>query len=243
MKLVRLLANLGYGSRKQVQFLLREGYVTRADGSELGPDDIAAHHDIRVDGEPLDPAQGMVLMLHKPLGVTCSTKDTGRLVHDLLPPRFRLRNPQLSTVGRLDRDTTGLLLLTDDGALLHRITSPKSKLAKVYEATLAQPVRGDEAARFASGDLLLENESTPLAPAELEVLAPDRARLFLHEGRYHQARRMFAAVGNHVETLHRSAIGGLTLGALAPGEWRMLDPRDLARLFATPIDPDTPETP
>ena len=243
MKLVRLLANLGYGSRKQVQFLLREGYVTRADGSELGPDDAAAHEDIRVDGEPLDPAQGMVLMLHKPLGVTCSTKDKGRLVHDLLPPRFRLRNPQLSTVGRLDRDTTGLLLLTDDGALLHRITSPKSKLAKVYEATLAQPLRGDEAVRFASGALLLENEATPLAPAHLEVLAPDRARLVLHEGRYHQARRMFAAVGNHVETLHRSAIGGLSLDALAPGEWRMLDAGDLARLFATAIDPDTAETP
>jgi 16S rRNA pseudouridine516 synthase len=231
MNLVKLLANLGYGSRKQVQFLLREAYVTRADGRELGPDDRADHADIRVDGEPLDPAQGMVLMLHKPLGVTCSTKDAGRLVHDLLPPRFRLRNPQLSTVGRLDRDTSGLLLLTDDGALLHRITSPKSKLAKVYEATLAQPLRGDEAEIFASGSLLLESETTPLAPAELEVLAPERARLVLHEGRYHQARRMFAAVGNHVTGLHRSAIGGLDLGAMAPGEWRVLGADDLARLF------------
>ena len=231
MKLVRLLANLGYGSRKQVQLLLREGYVTHADGRELGPDDRADHADIRVDGQPLDPAQGMVLMLYKPLGVTCSTKDAGRLVHDLLPSRFRLRNPQLSTVGRLDRDTSGLLLLTDDGGLLHRISSPKSKLPKVYEATLAQPLRGDEAASFASGTLLLEAETTPLAPAELDVLAPDRARLVLHEGRYHQARRMFAAVGNHVVALHRSAIGGLDLGGLAAGEWRVLEAGDLARLF------------
>jgi 16S rRNA pseudouridine516 synthase len=231
MKLVRLLANLGYGSRKQVQALLREGAVTDAAGEVLYADDAPDYADVRVDGEPLDPAQGMLLLLHKPVGITCSTKDKGRLVHDLLPPRFRLRNPQLSTVGRLDRDTTGLLLMTDDGALLHRITSPKSKLAKVYEATLAADLRGDEAARFASGTLLLEDDDVPLLPAALEVLGPRRARLTLHEGRYHQARRMFAAVGNHVEALHRSAIGGLDLGALAPGEWRLLDAADRARLF------------
>jgi 16S rRNA pseudouridine516 synthase len=233
MKLVRLLANLGYGSRKQVQALLREGAVTDAAGEVLYADDAPAFDDVRVDGEPLDPAPGMLLLLHKPAGITCSTKDKGRLVHDLLPPRFRLRNPQLSTVGRLDRDTTGLLLMTDDGALLHRITSPKSKLPKVYEATLAADLRGDEAARFASGTLLLEDDDTPLLPAPLEVLGPRRARVTLHEGRYHQVRRMFAAVGHHVEALHRSAIGGLDLGALAPGEWRLLDEADRARLFGT----------
>jgi 16S rRNA pseudouridine516 synthase len=233
MKLIRLLANLGYGSRKQVQALLREGAVTDAAGEVLYADDAPAFDDVRVDGEPLDPAPGMLLLLHKPAGLTCSTKDKGRLVHDLLPPRFRLRNPQLSTVGRLDRDTTGLLLMTDDGALLHRITSPKSKLPKVYEATLAADLRGDEAARFASGTLLLEDDDTPLLPAPLEVLGPRRARVTLHEGRYHQVRRMFAAVGHHVEALHRSAIGGLDLGALAPGEWRLLDEADRARLFGT----------
>jgi 16S rRNA pseudouridine516 synthase len=233
MKLVRLLANLGYGSRKQVQALLREGAVTDAAGEVLYADDAPAFDDVRVDGEPLDPAPGMLLLLHKPAGITCSTKDKGRLVHDLLPPRFRLRNPQLSTVGRLDRDTTGLLLMTDDGALLHRITSPKSKLPKVYEATLAADLRGDEAARFASGTLLLEDDDTPLLPAPLEVLGPRRARVTLHEGRYHQVRRMFAAVGHHVEALHRSAIGGLEQGALAPGEWRLLDVADRARLFGT----------
>ena len=98
-------------------------------------------------------------MLHKPVGYTCSTKDPGRIVYDLLPPRFRLRSPLLSTVGRLDRDTSGLLLLTDDGALLHRIVSPKTHLPKVYEATLANDLRGDEAEVFASGTLLLEAEN------------------------------------------------------------------------------------
>jgi 16S rRNA pseudouridine516 synthase len=123
------------------------------------------------------------------------------------------------------------LLLTDDGALLHRIVSPKSKLAKTYEATLAHDLRGDEAARFASGTLLLESEKTPLAPAALEALGPRQARLVLTEGRYHQVRRMFAAVGNHVDALHRSRIGGLTLGDLAPGQWRALDENDLRQLF------------
>ena len=236
MKLLRLIANLGYGSRKQVTALFREGRITGADGDVLYADDElgvhARHADVRIDGEPLDPAPGLLLMLHKPVGVTCSTKDQGRLIHDLLPPRFRLRDPVLSTVGRLDRETSGLLLMTDDGALLHRIISPKSQVPKVYEATLAQPLRGDEAAIFASGTLLLEAETKPLLPAELEVLGPQRARLTLHEGRYHQVRRMFAAVGNHVEALHRPQVGGLSLGDLAEGQWRILDEQDRARLFA-----------
>jgi 16S rRNA pseudouridine516 synthase len=232
MKLVKTLANLGYGSRKQVAKLFREGRITDAAGEVLYADDSVAHADVRVDGEPLDPPQPLTLLLHKPLGVTCSTRDPGRVVYDLLPPRFRLRAPLLSTVGRLDRDTSGLLLMTDDGALLHRIVSPKSKLAKTYEATLAQELRGDEAAVFASGTLLLESETTPLAPAKLEVVDARHARLVLTEGRYHQARRMFAAVGNHVEALHRSRVGGLTLGDLAPGQWRALDAHDLDTLFS-----------
>ena len=232
MKLVKTIANLGYGSRKQVAAMFREGRITDARGEVLYADDRVAHADVRIDGEPLDPPTGLTLMLHKPVGYTCSTKDRGRLVYDLLPPRYALRSPALSTVGRLDRDTSGLLLLTDDGALLHRIISPKSKLPKVYEATLAQPLRGDEADAFASGTLLLDSEKTPLLPAQLEVLSPTQARLTLHEGRYHQVRRMFAAVGNHVEALHRSRIGGLDLGALREGAWRTLDANDLAQLFA-----------
>jgi 16S rRNA pseudouridine516 synthase len=231
MKLVKLIANLGYGSRKDVSAMFREGRITDAAGEVLYADDRVAHADIRIDGEALDPPAGLALMLHKPIGYTCSTKDPGRIVYDLLPPRFRLRSPLLSMVGRLDRDTSGLLLLTDDGALLHRIVSPKSQLPKVYEATLAGDLRGDEAALFASGTLQLESENTPLAPARLEVVTPRLARLTLTEGRYHQVRRMFAAVGNHVQALHRSRIGGLELGELAPGEWRTLAAGDVERLF------------
>ena len=233
MKLVKHLANLGYGSRKEVAWMFREGRVTDAAGEVLYADDPLEHDQVRVDGQPLDPSPGLVLMLHKPAGCTCSTRDKGRTVYELLPARFARRDPGLSTVGRLDRDTTGLLLLTDDGGLLHRIVSPKSKLPKVYQATLAGDLRGDEAALFASGSLLLESETTPLLPAQLQVLGPRQAQLTLHEGRYHQVRRMFAAVGNHVEALHRPRVGGLELGGLAPGQWRALDASDLGRLFNT----------
>ncbi|HEY5612351.1 MAG TPA: pseudouridine synthase [Lysobacter sp.] len=233
MKLVKLLANLGYGSRRDVAAMFREGRITDADDGEvLYADDQLEHARIHVDGEPLDPPAGLVLMLNKPTGYTCSTKDPGRVVYDLLPPRFRLRSPILSTVGRLDRDTSGLLLMTDDGLLLHQIVSPKARLEKVYEVTLASDLRGHEAGIFASGALMLESENEPLAPAAMEVVTPRHARLTLVEGRYHQVRRMFAAVGNHVEALQRSRIGGLTLDGLEPGQWRVLDAADIARLFA-----------
>ncbi|KAF1009126.1 MAG: Ribosomal small subunit pseudouridine synthase A [Luteibacter sp.] len=231
MKLLRLLANLGYGSRKQVAAMFREGLVTDASGEVLYADDKMEHADVRFDGEPLDPPQGLVVMLHKPTGYTCSRKDVGRLVYDLLPPRFGLRNPVLSTVGRLDRDTSGLLLFTDDGGLLHRIISPRASVAKVYEATLAQDLRGDEGALFAAGTLMLDGETDPLEPATLEVLGPRQVRLTLTEGRYHQVRRMFAAVGNHVETLRRTALGGLSLDGLPSGEWRALSPDDVRGIF------------
>ena len=180
---------------------------------------------------PLDPPAGMLLMLHKPCGYTCSTKDPGRVIYDLLPPRFRLRDPLLSPVGRLDRETSGLLLMTDDGQLLHRITAPKSALPKVYVATLANDLRGDEATVFGSGTFMLESETTPLAPAVIEPLSARAARITLIEGRYHQIRRMFAAVGNHVDTLQRLSLGGLTLDGLEPGQWRVLDATDLARVW------------
>lgn len=231
MKLVRRLANLGYGSRRQVEVLLRDGRVTDLEGRPLGAEAQPEHGEIRVDGQPLDPPPGAVLMLHKPVGYTCSTTDPGRVVYELLPPRFRLRNPIIAPVGRLDRDTTGLLLLTDDGPLLHRIISPKSRIPKVYEATLARDLTGEEAAVFAAGTLMLRSETTPLAPAVLEVLGPRRARLTVTEGRYHQVRRMFAAAGNHVEALHRTAVGGLLLGDLAEGKWRLLGPDEVASVF------------
>jgi len=197
----------------------------------LYTDDPVDHDNMRVDGEPLDSAPGLCLMLHKPLGYTCSTKDTGRLIYDLLPPRYRLRDPLVSPVGRLDRDTSGLLLMTDDGQLLHRIISPKARLDKVYEVTLAEDLRGEEAGIFATGELLLESETKPLLPAELEAIDARHVRLTLHEGRYHQVRRMFAAVGHHVQALHRSRIGGLGLGELPAGHWRLLSAADLEVLF------------
>jgi 16S rRNA pseudouridine516 synthase len=232
MRLVKYIANLGYGSRREVEWLFGEGRVTDAAGAPLSPDAKVEHDAIRIDGRPLDPPPGSLLLLHKPVGYTCSTRDAGRLVYDLLPRRFRARRPVMSTVGRLDRDTSGLLLLTDDGQLLHRVISPRSHLPKVYEATLAQPLRGDEVALFASGTLLLESEKTPLRPARLEVLDATHVRLTITEGRYHQVRRMFAAVGNRVVALHRSRIGGLALDGLAEGQWRIADATDRARLFA-----------
>ena len=231
MKLVRLIANLGYGSRRQVALMFRQGLITDARGEVLYADDRVDHANVRIEGEPLDPPPGLLLMLHKPAGYTCSTKDPGRIVYDLLPPRFRLRKPLLSTVGRLDRDTSGLLLMTDDGALLHRITSPKSHVPKAYEAELAEPLRGDEAALFASGTLMLDSETTPLQPALLEPTGERSARLTITEGRYHQVRRMFAAAGNHVETLHRSRVGALELGSLPVGEWRLLDDQEREAIF------------
>jgi len=200
----------------------------------LYADDKVPHEHIRIDDEPLDPPTGLVLMMNKPLGATCSRKDQGRVVYDLLPPRFRVRDPALSTVGRLDRDTSGLLLFTDDGSLLHRIISPRAQVAKVYEATLANDLGGDEGALFASGTMMLESEKEPLEPALLDVLGPRHARLTLTEGRYHQVRRMFAAIGNHVETLTRISVGALTLEDLAAGQWRTLDQDDVAKIFAPP---------
>ncbi|MEO7916233.1 MAG: 16S rRNA pseudouridine(516) synthase [Dokdonella sp.] len=231
MKLVKTIANRGYGSRREVALMFREGRVTDASGEVLYADDQVDVETIRIDDEPLDPVAGMVVVLNKPLGYTCSTKDVGRVVYDLLPERYRSRNPALSSVGRLDRDTSGLLLFTDDGALLHRIISPKSQVTKTYEAELAEDLRGDAAATFATGELILESEETPLAPAFLQVLSPRRARLTVTEGRYHQVRRMFAAIGNHVETLTRVSIGQLVVGELRVGQWRQLDAADIARVF------------
>jgi len=181
-----------------------------------------------VDGEPLDPPPGVALMLNKPLGVTCSHKELGPLVYGLLPERWRRREPAISTVGRLDKDTSGLLLMTDDGALLHKIISPRSNVSKRYDVTLDRPLRGDEVALFASGTMMLEGEDKPLLPAQMEVVTDKRARVTISEGRYHQVRRMFAAVGNHVNALHRDRVGGLPLpDDLAPGQYRLLTDADL----------------
>ncbi len=232
MKLVKLLANLGYGSRKEVQRLIRSGAVTDAGGNVLGENDVPPHDQILFRGEPLDPPFPLVIMLNKPDGYTCSSEDPGSTIYDLLPERFALRNPGLNPIGRLDKDTTGLLLMTDDGKLLHKIIHPKSNCLKIYHATLDRPLEGHEGELFASGTLVLNSETRPLLPATFEVLGEKEALVTLHEGRYHQVRRMFAAAGNHVLGLKRISIGGLKLpDDLEEGDWRALEPEELAGVF------------
>ena len=234
----KLLGSLGYGSRSEIARLGKVGGIV-LDGVDLTDVSrrIAVTPDLpermQVDGRPLDPPAGLVLILNKPLGMTCSHKEDGALVYDVLPERWRRRDPAISTIGRLDKDTSGLLLLTDDGDLLHRVISPRRHVAKVYRATLARPLAGTEADLFEAGGLVLEGEDKPLAPAVLEVLSPTEARLTVTEGRYHMVRRMFAAVGNHVEALHRERMGQLALPEdLAPGEWRPATQAEIDSLFA-----------
>lgn len=242
MKLAKYLANLGYGSRRETERLLTVGRVTRADQSRLKDGDECAHTDIRVDGNPLDPEPGGVLLLHKPIGYVCTTKGDDKLVYQLLPPRFVLRTPVIAPVGRLDRETSGLLLLTDDGTLNHRITSPRSPVPKTYDVQLATDLCGDEAVLFASGSLMLQSELHPLLPATLEVVTQRRVRVTVHEGRYHQVRRMFAAVGNHVVALQRLSVGPITLDNMVEGTWRMLLPSEVALLRAATTS-STPQAP
>jgi 16S rRNA pseudouridine516 synthase len=237
-RLDRLLANLGYGSRREVSALVArgqvvlDGCVVRDAGARIAVSgDLPAR--MAVAGQPLDPPAPLTLLMHKPLGVVCSHREAGRSVYEILPARWRARIPALSTIGRLDKETSGLLLITDDGLFLHRVISPKSHVAKRYAATLDRPLKGDEATVFAAGTLMLEGESDPLAPAVLEPTGPAEALLTITEGRYHQVRRMFAAVGNHVTALHRDRIGGLALpDDLEPGAWRVLTPEEQAAIFA-----------
>ena len=234
----KLLGSMGYGSRAEMARMGKAGGIV-LDGVDLT--DVSKRIPVtpdlptrmEIDGEPLDPVAGLVMLLNKPLGMTCSRKEDGALVYDILPDRWKRRDPAISTIGRLDKQTTGLLLLTDDGDLLHRVISPKRHVAKVYRATLARPLMGTEGALFASGDLVLEGEDKPLAPAILEVVSSTEALLTVTEGRYHQVRRMFAAAGNHVEALHRERLGGLVLpDDLAAGEWKLLAPDEIELIFA-----------
>lgn len=233
----KLLSSMGYGSRTEMARMAKAGGIM-LDGVDLT--DVTKRIPItpdlpsrmEIDGAPLDPVPGLVILLNKPLGMTCSHKEDGALVYDVLPERWMRRDPAISTIGRLDKQTSGLLLLTDDGDLLHRVISPKRHVKKVYRATLARPLNGTEGDLFASGHLMLEGEDKPLSPAELEVVSPTEALLSVTEGRYHQVRRMFAATGNHVEALHRERLGGLTLpDDLAPGEWKLLNADEIASIF------------
>ncbi len=235
MRLDRLLSNLGYGSRKEMTAAIRNGWVTM-DGADIidpgHPVPLDRARAVRLDGEVIDPPPPMAVMLHKPAGYTCSHNDVGALVYDLLPDRWRIRKPPLSTVGRLDKESTGQLLLTDDGDLLHRITHPRSHAAKHYRVVLRDRLRGDEAALFGAGGFLLGGDAKPLKPASWTPDGPASGVMVLDEGRYHQIRRMFETLGNLVVSLHRFRTGGLDLGALPEGAWRFLGDDDLAALFA-----------
>lgn len=222
-RLDQLLANLGYCSRREARTWVANGRVT-VRGAVT--DDVGAKADpadVRVDGAPLDHPAGLLLLLHKPTGLVCSHDGReGPDIYSLIPEQWRRRNPPVTSIGRLDKETSGVLLLTDLSPLVHRLTSPKHKVPKVYRATLDRDVAPGLADVFASGTLILEGEDTPCAPATLKMLSPRDAELTLTEGRYHQVRRMFAATGSTVQTLHRTHFESLELGDLPPGQWREL---------------------
>jgi len=222
-RLDQLLANLGYCSRREARAWILDGRVTvrGAVADDFGAK--ADPADVRIDGEPLDHPAGLLLLLHKPAGLVCShDAREGPNVYGLLPARWRERNPPVTSIGRLDKDTSGLLLLTDQSELVHRLTSPRHKVPKVYRATLDADLPAGLAVLFASGRLQLKDEPAPCAPAALKVIAPREAELTLTEGRYHQVRRMFASQGCAVLTLHRTRFGHLELDGLSAGRWREL---------------------
>jgi 16S rRNA pseudouridine516 synthase len=220
----QLLSSLGYGSRKEAQALCAAGRV-RVRGEVL--DDASRRVDaseVALDGAPLEFPEGLLVMLHKPAGLVCShDAREGPRVYDLLPPRWLLRDPKVTSVGRLDKDTSGLLLLTDQGALVQRLTSPRHHVDKVYVATLDREPGGSLVDAFARGLELSEGgEREMTLPAVARPLGDRRVEVTLREGRYHQVRRMFAAVGLHVVALERTRFGEWALGELAPGQWRAL---------------------
>ena len=226
MRVDALLSRYGYCSRREAKGWVNagrvvcQGVVVKNVNSRVEPKAVL------VDGEPVPFVDGLYVALNKPIGYTCSHDEEGDLVYDLLPAQWLQRGDGVNSVGRLDKETSGLLLLTDDGAFLHALTSPKRHVPKVYEFETESPIPEDAVAQFAAGTLLLRGEKTPCAPATLRIVEPCKGELVLHEGRYHQVRRMMAAVGAPVKLLHRSAIGALRLDdlKLQPGEWVAIDP-------------------
>lgn len=216
------LSSLGYCTRSEAKKFLKIFEVFVKDKRVFDVSLKANHEDIFINNEPLD-AQVITILLNKPSGYICSHNDAGSLIYSLLPQRWNRRNPKISTVGRLDVDTTGAIILTDDGDLNHKLTSPKSDVIKVYEATLAEPLKGDETQIFASGELMLNGEKKPLLPAKLEVITSTHVRLEIVEGKYHQVKRMFAAVGNRVIKLHRVSFAGFQIDDLKEGEYKFIE--------------------
>ncbi len=220
----QILANFGYCSRSRAARLLRQVEVLDAGGGRIL--DPAAKYDpetILVDGRKIEAPAGLLVLMHKPTGHVCSHDAAeGPRVYDLLPEQWMRRNPQPAAVGRLDKDTSGLLLITDRHELIHRLTSPKRQIEKVYEATCDRPLEPGIVPAFAAG-ITLRGEHRPCLPARCEITGEHTARVTLVEGMYHQVRRMFADRGWQVTALHRSSFGGLELGELAAGAYRLLD--------------------
>jgi 16S rRNA pseudouridine516 synthase len=216
----QLLASLGYGSRREVSEWVREGRVSVRGARARDPGTRAEPSEVMIDGEPPDHPGELLLMLNKPAGLVCSHDETeGPSIYGLIPARWRRRNPVVTSVGRLDKDTTGLLLLTDRSALVHRLTSPKHKVPKVYRAILDQDMAPGLEEVFSSGTLTLPDEDRPCAPAQLIRMGPRMAEVVMTEGRFHQVRRMFASRGCQVVELDRVRFGSLELGSLARGSW------------------------
>lgn len=221
-RLDKLLAATGRWSRREVKDLVRQGRV-ELDGQPAAAADVKidpAAADIRVDGEALSYSRFTYLMLHKPAGVLSAARDSRqKTVLDLLPPELRRRS--LSPVGRLDKDTEGLLLLTNDGALAHRLLAPRSHVDKVYYARVEGALEPADAAAFAAGMTL--GDGLECLPAGLEILSPGECLVTLREGKFHQVKRMLAARGKPVTYLKRLSMGPLRLDPeLAPGAFRML---------------------
>ncbi len=219
-RLDQWLANLGYCSRSEAKRFVKTGSVTHNGVPITDPATKLEAAGLQIDGEPLDHPEGIFIMLHKPLGYVCShSADEGPTIYELLPERWRHRNPVITSIGRLDKDTTGLLLITDLSDRVHELTSPKKKVEKLYEVTVEQPLDPALIETFASGTLQLEDEPQPCLPATLKILNDHQAELTLTEGRYHQVRRMFAACHNTVLNLHRPQFGPWTLKDLPEAQW------------------------
>lgn len=218
-----VLFSQGFGTRRECDALVRAGRVRVGDETVADP---FARYEVdglrfSVDEEDWPYHPTALLMLNKPAGVECSRQPRHHPgVMTLLPTPLRRRGVQ--PVGRLDADTTGLLLLTDDGLLLHRLTSPRRHVPKVYEVTCVEPVTDAQVQRLRDG-VQLHDEPAPLRAAEVAQRSDRQLALTLTEGKYHQVKRMVAAAGNHVTALHRSRFGALSLPTdLAPGQWRWL---------------------
>ncbi len=221
MKLSQILFSQGFGTRRVCAGLVDAGLV-RHHGQPLDDPDLDLPTDglvLEVEGKPWPFHAQALVMLHKPAGYECSQKPKHHpSVLTLLPAPLRQRGVQ--PIGRLDEDTTGLLLLTEDGKLIHKLTSPKHHVPKVYEVGCKHPVDATQVARLLAG-VVLDDDPAPVRAAACEAVGERGLRLTLTEGKYHQVKRMVAAVSNRVETLHRSTFGPLTLPAdLAPGQWR-----------------------